>query len=62
MFSQNYHLLEREFNETAQMLAGPLDTEERSQMTQRLLTIILEGRELARILDYPAPRWSPDVE
>ena len=62
MFSQNYHLLQREFNETAQMLAGPLDTDDRNQMTQRLLTIILEGRELAKILDYPAPRWSAVAE
>jgi hypothetical protein len=62
MFSQNYHLLEREFNETAQILAGPLDVDERNQMTQRLLTIVLEGRELAKILHYPAPRWSTVIE
>ena len=62
MFSQSYHLLEREFNETAQLLAGHLDADERNQMTQRLLTIILEGRELAKILEYPTPNWSVIIE
>ena len=57
MFSQDYHQLEREFNETAHQLADPLDLGDRNQMTQRLLTIILEARELAKILGYPAPRW-----
>ena len=62
MLSQNYHLLEREFNETAEILAGTLEADERNQMTQRLLMIVLEGRELAKILDYPAPRWSTVIE
>jgi hypothetical protein len=57
MFSHSYHLLEREYNETALLLAGPLDVEDRNQLTQRQLTIILEAREMVKIMDYPAPRW-----
>jgi hypothetical protein len=57
MFSHSYHLLEREYNETTLLLAGPLDVDDRNQLTQRKLTIILEARELVKIMDYPAPRW-----
>jgi hypothetical protein len=57
MFSHSYHLLEREFNETTTLLAGPLDVDDRNQLTQRQMTIILEAREIVKIMDYPAPRW-----
>jgi hypothetical protein len=57
MFSHSYHLLEREYNQAAMLLAGPLDVDDRNQLTQRQLTIILEAREMAKIMDYPAPRW-----
>jgi hypothetical protein len=57
MFTHSYHLLEREYNETTTLLAGPLDVDDRNQLTQRQLTIILEAREIAKILNYPAPRW-----
>jgi hypothetical protein len=57
MFTHNYHLLEREYNETMLLLAGPLDVDDRNQLTQRQLTIILEAREMVKIMDYPAPRW-----
>ena len=57
MFTHSYHLLEREYNETTTLLAGPLDVDDRNQLTQRQLTIILEAREIVKIMDYPAPRW-----
>ena len=57
MFSDKYHLLEREYNKTTQLLAGPLDEYDRNQLTQRQMTIILEAREMVKIMDYPAPRW-----
>jgi len=31
--------------------------DDRNQLTQRQLTIILEAREIVKIMDYPAPRW-----
>jgi hypothetical protein len=57
VFTHSYHLLEREYNETTVLLAGPLDASRRNQLTHRQLTIILEAREMVEIMNYPAPRW-----
>jgi hypothetical protein len=57
MFTHDYHLLEREFNETTLRLAGLLDVKERSRLTQRLTEIVWQARAIVKTLDYPVPKW-----
>jgi hypothetical protein len=62
MFTHDYHLLEREFNETTLRLAGLLDVKERSRLTQRLTEIVWQARAIVKALDYPAPKWCAGTE
>jgi hypothetical protein len=62
MFTHDYHLLEREFNETTLRLAGLLDVKERSRLTQRLTEIVWQARAIVKTLDYPAPKWCAGTE
>jgi hypothetical protein len=57
MYTHDYHLLEREFNETTSRLDGLLDEEERKRLTQRLTEIVWQARAIVRTMNYPAPKW-----
>jgi hypothetical protein len=57
MFTHDYHLLEREFNETTLRLAGLLDVNERNRLTQRLTEIVWRARAIVGTMNYPAPKW-----
>jgi hypothetical protein len=57
MFTHDYHLLEREFNETTLRLAGLLDENERNRLTQRLTEIVWQARAMVKSMDYPMPKW-----
>ena len=62
MFTHDYHLLEREFNETTLRLAGLLDVNERERLTQRLTEIVWQAREIVKTMNYPAPKWCAGTE
>ena len=62
MFTHDYHLLEREFNETTLRLAGLLDVNERERLTQRLTEIVWQAHEIVKTMNYPAPKWCAGTE
>jgi hypothetical protein len=68
MYTERVYRLQAEFCEISRMLAHPIESELRDQLTERRLEIVAEASDLVHDLEISAPpqrvpaRFSPTLE